>query len=293
MLLCDCDRGFFEKLSKRKIAMKKTLTVVFTCFNRKEKTIQAMRSLVEKNRSIDFKFIVVDDKSSDGTVDAIKKLEYDVEIINGTGSLFWCGGMRVGIDRYQERNDGTDCLLINDDVEFFDSAIEKIVSYHNNLQDTVIVGATCDKNGVFTYGLRRHRDDKSIWLNPVQPNAEGIIGDTMNANCVLIPYKIMREVRNMDKKYTHSLGDYDLGFSITKMGYKLISSAEYVGHCEENGFENSWRNPKLSRLDRIRKKESPKGSPFGEWWHFLYKNYGLNFAVKYSLTPYIKILMGK
>lgn len=273
--------------------MKRTLTAIFTCFNRKDKTIQAMKSLVEKNKNINFKFIVVDDNSSDGTVEAILNLDYDVKIINGTGSLFWCGGMRVGIDEYQKRKDGTDCLLINDDVVFFDEAIDKMLRYHNNRKDTVIVGATCDKNGVFTYGLRKHWDNKSIWLNPVEPNEEGIVGDTMNANCVFIPYNIMQKIGNMDKRYSHSLGDYDLGYKIRKMGYKLISSPEYIGECEENGFEKSWRDPKLSRIQRIKKKESPKGSPCGEWWHFLYKNYGLKIAIKYTITPYIKIMLGK
>lgn len=271
--------------------MKKKITVIFTCFNRKDKTITAMKSIVEKNPRLLFHFIIVDDCSTDGTVDAIKELNYDTEIIQGTGKLFWCGGMRVGINRYFKNNDKNDCLLINDDVNFYDSAIEKIVDYHNGRKDTVIVGATCDKQGQFTYGLRKHRDGKGIWLNPVEPNSNGIIGDTMNANCVLIPSSIMYLVGNMDTRYSHSLGDYDLGFEIRRMGYKLISSAEYVGHCSENGYENSWRDPKLSRVQRIIKKESPKGSPLGEWWHFLYKNYNLRIAILYSIIPYIKIIL--
>ncbi len=271
----------------------KKLTVIFTCFNRKNKTIEAMKSLVEKNKSVDFKFIIVDDNSSDGTVDAIRCLEYDTEIIIGTGNLFWCGGMRVGIDKYHEIDDGTDCLLVNDDVEFFDGAIDKIIALLNGEKDTVVVGATCDINGEFTYGLRKHRDRKSIWLNPVLPNLKRINGDTMNANCVLIPYEIMKCIGNMDTAYSHSLGDYDLGFKIRKAGFNLISSGEYVGHCEDNGFDNTWRNPKFSRIERLKKKESPKGSPFGEWWHFLSKNYELSTAIVYSIIPYIKILLGR
>ena len=273
--------------------MKKKLTVIFTCFNRKEKTITALKSIVEKNRNIKFHFIIVDDNSNDGTVDAIKQLEYDIEVINGNGNLFWCGGMRLGIDRYLKYNDGTDCLLINDDVDFFENAIEKIVNQINTKKDTVIVGATCSEIGEFTYGLRSKRDDRGVWLNYIEPNNSNIVGETMNANCVLIPYKIMKEIGNMDCKYQHSLGDYDLGFRISRLGYKLISSEEYVGICEENSFEDSWRNPKMPRLQRLKMKESPKGSPFKEWYHFLYKNYDLKKAIIYSITPYIKIILGK
>lgn len=274
-------------------AMNKKLTVIFTCFNRREKTIKAINSLVTKNKNIDFKFIVVDDKSTDGTTDAIEKLGYDVEIIEGTGSLFWCGGMRLGINRYFQFDDGTDCLLVNDDVDFYDAAIEKMLALQAGREDVVVVGATCDKNGNFTYGLRKHRDKKGIWLNPVEPNNREIMGDTMNANCVLISNAIMKKIGNMDSHYSHSLGDYDLGFRINRMGGKLISSAEYVGHCEDNGFKNSWRDPSLSRKERLKKKESPKGSPFKEWWYFLYSNYGILRAMCYSLIPYIKIMLRK
>lgn len=273
--------------------MKKKLTVIFTCFNRRKYTVRAMKSLVEKNKKLDWKFIIVDDKSSDGTAEAIKALNYNTELIEGNGSLFWCGGMRVGISRYLESDDGTDCLLINDDVDFYDSAIEKLVSIQAGRTDTVIVGATCDSHGKFTYGLRKHRDNNSICLNPILPNSDNINGDTMNANCVLIPYKVMHKIGNMDVAYSHSLGDYDYGFTIRRSGFNLISSAEYVGHCEDNGFENTWRNPNLTRIQRLKKKESPKGSPFGEWWHFLKKNYNVLFAIKYSVIPYVKILIGR
>lgn len=273
--------------------MKKKLTVIFTCFNRKEKTVKAMISLVEKNSNIDFKFIIVDDRSTDGTVEAIKKLCYSSEIITGTGSLYWCGGMRVGIARYLQENDGSDCLLINDDVEFYDKAIENMVAQQTNEENTIIVGATCNKNGEFTYGLRKHRTNKGIVLDPVEPNKEARTGDTMNANCVLIPSKIMIALGNMDTHYSHSLGDYDLGFTAVRMGYKLISSEDYIGYCEDNGFENSWRDPKVPRIQRIKKKESPKGNPYKEWWYFIRKNYGKLYAVVYSITPYIKILLRK
>ncbi|WP_125140097.1 glycosyltransferase family 2 protein [Clostridium transplantifaecale] len=271
----------------------KSITVILTCFNRKEKTMQALRSLVEENKEIDFNFIVLDDKSSDGTVEAIKDLGYCVEVIEGTGDLFWCGGMRVGIERYFEKNDGSDCMLVNDDVEFYHGAVEKMVLLLAERENYVIVGATCDKEGKFTYGLRKHRDKRGIYLSYIEPNEDEIFGETMNANCVLIPNAIMKTIGNMDSHYQHSLGDLDLGFEIHRRGYKLISSTEYVGCCEHNSFENTWRDTKLNRMQRLKKKESPKGSPFKEWWYFLRKNYNLSIAVKYSLIPYVRILLSK
>lgn len=269
--------------------MKKKITVLFTCFNRKEKTIRAMKSIVEKNKGIEFKFIIVDDNSNDGTVDAITELGYNTDIIIGTGNLFWCGGMRVAINRYFDINDGSDCLLINDDVDFFDRAIEEMV--YQQKKDQIIVGAVCDKKGEFTYGLRVEKNKHTIELDAIYPNANEIEGDTMNANCVLIPYVAIHRAGNMDSHYIHSLGDYDLGYRLKKLGYHLVSSFDYVGVCEANPFEGTWRDSELPRLERLKKKESPKGTPAGEWFYFLRKNYGFYKAVKYSLTPFVKILI--
>ena len=270
------------------------ITVIFTCFNRKEKTTTAMQSLVEKNPSLDFKFVIVDDKSTDGTVDAINSLHYDTNVIMGTGNLYWCGGMRKGIEKYLMIDDGTDCLLINDDVIFFDCAIEKMVEQNNNRKDTVIVGATQDAKGKITYGLQRLDARKSFYFDIIDPNPnKEENGDTMNANCVLIPYFVMKKIGNMDATYRHSLGDYDYGFAIKRAGFNLVSSKFYVGICDNNTNQNTWRDRNLGRVQRLKLKENVKGSPFKEWWHFLYKNAGLIPAIRYSITPYLRILVGR
>lgn len=269
------------------------ITVILACFNRKEKTLASIESLVKGNSSINFKFIIVDDNSDDGTYEAIKELPYEIDIIRGNGNLFWCGGMRLGLEIYFKKYYNSDCLLINDDVEFFEHSIEKMIQRRNDRKNTVIVGATKNRKNNYTYGLRKHRSKRGIYLDKIEPSSEEIKGDTFNANCVLISNNIMREVGNMDYVYSHSMGDYDLGFNIHRKGYELISSEDYVGFCEENSLNGTWQDTKLKRIQRLKKKETLKGLPFKEWFHFLNKNYGFINACIYSLIPYIKILIGK
>ena len=47
-----------------------TITVIFTCFNRKEKTLQCIRSLSEGNKQLAFSYVIVDDKRGAGSVEA-------------------------------------------------------------------------------------------------------------------------------------------------------------------------------------------------------------------------------
>lgn len=272
------------------------ITVIFTCFNRKEKTVTCMNTITSLNPKLDFSFLVVDDASTDGTVEAIKALEMDTKIIKGTGSLFWCGGMRIGIADYLASCPPDDdfCLLVNDDVNFVEHSIEDMIDRLAGRSDTIIVGATCGTDGKFTYGLKKREKwyKKNITMR-IPPSDEEVEGETGNANCVLVRNNILKDVGNMDQKYTHSLGDYDWGFEASRKGYHLISSNDFVGTCDSNTIEGTWNDCKLSRRERLKKKESPKGSPAGEWWHFVYKNFGLMSAIKYSIIPYAKIMLRK
>lgn len=264
---------------------------LMTCFNRKEKTIRALKNLIKGNPDIEFSFIVADDASSDGTAEALNCFQ-NVKVLLGNGSLFYSGGMRLAIE--EARNDGTVydyCMLFNDDVEFFDAAIEELCKKDASV---IWVGPTSDERGALSYGgivkTSKWRPKTEIVM---ADDSKGRACDTFNANCVLIPWDIFKELDNIDDVYTHSMGDFDYGFSAVKKGYEIRVSDKYVGVCPDNPVSVSWRNTDLSMKERIRRKESPKGLPTKEWFYYLKKNYNFITAVVYSVIPYIRIVIKK
>ena len=68
------------------------ILVLFTCYNRKEKTIRCINSLV-KNNSCNIQFLILDDNSTDGTKEALEKFDNTI-VIEGDGNSFYSGGMR-------------------------------------------------------------------------------------------------------------------------------------------------------------------------------------------------------
>lgn len=269
------------------------VTVLFTCFNRKDQTVSCIETLTSGNSQIQFDFVVVDDNSTDGTVEALQDLSdrIEIEIIKGSGGLFYSGGMRLGMDYILKRTRSANyLLLVNDDVVFFDNCIEKLIARSRERQDAVVAGATCDDKGNLSYGAIRYIG-KSIKYQKVVPSPESGECDTFNANCVLIPYQIFQKTGNMDKHYIHSLGDFDYGLQMKRNGVRLCSSEEYVGMCLGNSPRGTWLDSKLPIPRRLRLKEQPKGAPFKCWFYFLFKNFGLGKAVFYGLTPYVRILL--
>ena len=166
----------------------------------------------------------------------------------------------------------------------------------------VVVGATDD--GIKqTYGGVRYDSEigkrhflipRSIHYRMVDINDANRKCHTFNANCVVITSVIFKNMGSIDSRYVHGLGDFDCGMCIyEKFGNVIETSSFYVGKCFNNPKEGSWMDRTLPRGTRIRKLNNPKGSPTGIWFHYLNKHFGFATAVCYSISPYVRILLGK
>lgn len=285
-----------------------TVTVMLTCFNRIKYTVPCVRALVEGNPNVSFHFIITDDGSTDGTKEALEKMPYSMTLLSGNGQLFWNGGMEKALDFALTQAEKTDYyLLVNDDVAFFEGAIEALIGRQkgawaerragteerNTVSQAVIVGSTLNENGRTSYGGVKLLSKHFARFALIEPSETYKECDTFNGNCVLIPREVFFRAGNVDGIYRHSMSDYDYGMRIRKLGFMIYNSAEHVGRCNDNDVTGSWRDTALPRRERLKKKESPKGLPGKDWYHFIRKNYGFFPALYHSLTPYIRILLGK
>ena len=316
--------------------------VLLTCFNRKEKTINCIKSLSQGNKS-QIDFIVVDDGSTDGTADALDNMAKElyekdsehvsIEVVRGDGGLYYSGGMRKAMeaakgqelvmrcktdtscsqqDVYKDQQD-TSCaqqngrgsdhdadyyVLVNDDVEFDAGVLDKLaempcaISSGNSIDGSkVIVGAMRDSSGKCSYGGVKYYS--GIHYKQVGPDAADRTCDTFNANFVAVPRQVFNSVPIIDPVFIHSLGDFDYGLQIKKAGYRIEVTDHFVGTCNNNPSKGTWNDKTLGRVERMKRKESVKGAPAKQWFHFLNKNFGPGYALLYSVTPYIRILLGK
>lgn len=276
-----------------------TVTVMLTCFNRIKYTIPCVEALVEGSPAVSFHFIITDDNSTDGTKEALAKLPYSITLLSGNGQLFWNGGMHKALEYALKKAEKTDYyLLVNDDVAFFKGSIGALIKRQKAApqggadSQAVIVGSTEDRNGRTSYGGVKLLSKHFARFALVEPTEAYEECDTFNGNCVLIPREVFFKAGNVDGAYRHSMSDYDYGMRIRKLGFTIYNSSEHVGKCDDNDIAGSWRDASLKRGERLKKKESPKGLPRKDWYHFIRKNYGFFPAIYHSITPYIRILLG-
>ncbi len=279
---------------KHEVAMRgMEIVVILTCHNRRQKTEQCIRGLGEGNKGMAFRFVAVDDGSTDGTTRMLENLgeeHYNIEILHGNGELFYSQGMRKGMLHVIETGHKADyVMLVNDDVEFYDGVVPKLVCQSRQKGGAVIVGATSSRSGGLTYGGIKYRPG-TIKYEMLGTDSANVPCDTFNGNCVLLPYGVFAALPVMDGFYQHIEGDFDYGLSCSKLGFPIFTSNFYVGVCERNSEKNTWSDISLPRIERLKKKEGPKGMPFKIWFYYLKKNFGLRQALLHSLTPYIKII---
>lgn len=264
------------------------ILAIFTCFNRRELTKRGVETLAF-NKEVQFDFVAVDDASTDGTVEMLRQQPFQIDIVEGDGSLFWNGGMHRAIE-YAKKNcpDYEYYMLMNDDTKFFPGIFDEILP---TLQkDTVVVGALCNDQGELSYGGVKYT--RGIKYDKLGPESSKVCCSTFNANCVIVPHDIFMQV-GIDPFYKHSIGDFDYGLQISRLGYEIHVFPKYVGQCNDNSLAKTWQDRSLPRRERLRLKESKKGLPADDWFHYLKKNFGLGTALVRSVTPYIKILIGK
>lgn len=272
------------------------VAAILACYNRKEKTVQAITSIAQSNPNIHFTFFVVDDHSTDGTKNALLDLkgQYDIQILSGKEILFYSKSMHLAMKYIKKYNKGSFqyTLLLNDDVFFYPQTIERMLQQSQKNGHAVIIGATVNHKGIQSYGAIKYFP-RSIRYRMLSPTEHTIKADTFNGNCVLIPWETFVNNESMDSYYIHGMGDFDYGMMLRSNQVTMYSSKEYVGSCENNPPEGTWLDPSLPVFARLKRKEEHKGLPMGDWFHYLRKHFGLRTALIRSITPYIKILMHK
>lgn len=254
--------------------------VILTVFNRKDITLQGLRSLYRAIKVLgdgySFDIYMTDDGCTDGTGEAVHKEFPQIHIIKGDGSLYWSGGMRKA---WQAAiNSGIDYdyyLWFNDDVELCDDSLQTMFNaIRQKGPNCIISGAFCDHNRRVSYGGKTENEEI------IEPNGECQVVRRMNGNLVLIPKIVSKSIGIIDKKYKHGLGDYDYGCRAQLKGFIVLLTPKYVGIVDRHDVPTKdYFMKKYPFRKRWNQLYSPKESPF-ILFYFERKYCGIYKAIK-------------
>lgn len=237
------------------------LAVLMACYNRVQKTITCLDHLYACTlpMGLTFDVYLVDDGSNDSTGASVAERYPTVHIIQGDGSLYWCGGMRLAWQTAAAHADYDGYMWLNDDTYLYkhaliilDHAIRQLMRDISN--PGLIVGAVCDPDtGNTTYGVTGHppkKPDGSIYRVKAK--------ETINGNVVLVMRETWMKLGNLRSCFTHGMGDTDYGIRAQRMKIPIWLTPEHIGECKvDNGTQ--WDDRSLRLMERLRLLHSPKG----------------------------------
>lgn len=266
------------------------IAALLTVFNRREKTLRCLSRLLDQvtNDHISLEVFMVDDGSSDGTTQSVKEQFPSVNIIYGTGNLFWNRGMYLAWQTAAKYKAFDYYFWINDDTFLLPGALRRLLQTSEEFnQKAIVVGTTSTNNDVtqLTYG---GRDKKGRVL---APKDYAIPCNHFNGNIVLVPKFAYELLGPNDPVFHHALGDFDYGKRAYKRGIKMMVAPGVLGTCDAHEVLPDWCNPKISLKKRWTAFRTPLGQNPEELFIYNFRHDGMGKALYNYLTNHLRVIL--
>lgn len=236
------------------------VSIIIVNYNTKDITLQTISSVYTKTKDIDFEIIVVDNASTDGSVEAIENAFPDVKLIKSSENLGFGRANNKGAEIAKGRN----LFFLNPDTILINNAVKILSDYlDNNKQIGVCGGNLYDAEEKPAHSHRMFFSP-IIWdLNDMLSNKveKLLYGKNYNFNFtgkpkfvanivgadMMIKRDVFNEVGGFDKDFFMYREETELNYRINKKGYKTLSIPDAkIIHLEGKSFSNN-----LNRKKRI------------------------------------------
>ena len=241
--------------------MDKRIAVLMTCYNRVDTTLECLRRLFAQEVPDGYSLDVwlVDDASPDKTGEKVKLAYPPVNVIHGTGKLFWCKGMRLAWDKAAEAYDYDFYLWLNDDTMLNQSAMKCLIDDYECVATEesrahAIVGSftTASDSDFISYGTENKGEGRVVPSGRPQ-----LVTGMMAGNCVLIPKSVYCAIGPIYDGFNHGYGDYDYACTMHEKGIPFYCASKVIGWCKANHSNFTFERKNL--WQRIQLLWQPKG----------------------------------
>ena len=231
----------------------KRCAVLMTCYNRVNTTKECLRRLFAQNLPDGYvlEVFLVDDASPDHTGDVVKGLYPRVNVVVGTGGLFWCKGMRLAWDTALKSGEHDFYLWLNDDVMLKEGALANVIADYEKVGGVIVGTFASDQSETkVSYGATGLLPDGSV---PRLATSAG-----MHGNLVFVPREVYQKVGPICGDYYHQYGDWDYAAMLRQNGLSYYSSSHFCGVCPEQP-ERYFHLKNRNLWERLKLLTNPKG----------------------------------
>jgi len=235
------------------------VAIVMPVYNRREIVLQCLRSLRRVDSTgLEIRIFIVDDGSTDGTSDAVKRDFPEVELIAGDGTLHYAAGTNRGIEAAMDW--GADFVVTqNDDAVYHDQYLQRLIRTANANPRSIVGGLLLlwnEPHKVFQVAPK-WKTFQGGWIFPEDLTAfnvgkEPFEVECIVGNCVIFPAEAIRECGLMDEvKFPHGWGDAQYLARFRRAKWKLLVDPTVYVWCEPNTYPAPLHHAGFSKLVNI------------------------------------------
>lgn len=234
--------------------MENMIYIVTPVFNRKEFTKNYLTAL-EKQTNKDFKIIIIDDGSTDGTAEMIKQEFPNVILLEEKGDLWWAEATNIGV-KYAIKENAKYIMTLNDDTLPFDNYIENIYkgiakepnALHGAFAIDILNNEPIFGGEILNWKTGKYEDILSTIPKNEQNGLKEV--NIFPGRGLLIPAKVFEDIGFYDSKnFPQTVADLDFTCRTYSKGYKIFCNydAKIGIYTEESGGvalvkNRSWGN---------------------------------------------------
>ena len=220
--------------------------VIVPVFNRVEMTLQCLASIQQQTYT-NYRVVVVDDGSTDGTAQLVKEQYPSTELVRGDGNYYWTKSLNVGIEYVLPDMKDTDFILhINNDTTFDSQYFQHLLDFHEKYPNSIVGSLNYDPDskkvshlGVYhsywTPFIKQNYREEEIELSRLQ-GIDYLKTVNIAARGLLIPGYVIKKVGLFDdKNFPQYRSDEDYGIRCINAGINVyIATSAIVNNSRAN-----------------------------------------------------------
>lgn len=216
--------------------------IVIPVHNRKEFTKNCLISLRNQTYQ-NFKIVIIDDGSTDGTANMLEKEFPEVHVIKGDGNFWWTKATNLGV-KYALENNADYVLTLNNDTIATEDFLEKMIYWAERTSNALLGAFALDaetKKPVYGGEIINWKWANSKFLLDILPKEQWHGPHEVThfpGRGLLIPAFVFHNIGLFDEKhFPHYAADYDFTHRAIRAGFKVYCNydAKLLIYPKEGG----------------------------------------------------------
>lgn len=274
------------------------IAIVIPVHNRIQFTVDCLNSL-RKQTYKDFKVIVVDDGSTDGTTDILAKDFPEVKVLMGDGNLFWTAAINRGV-AHALKSGVSYILSLNNDTLAREDFLEKMFYWAIQKPEALMGALALDyKTGNPVYGgavLDWRKNTNRYLLEELSPGEHKGLHPVNHfpGRGLWIPACVFKKTGLFNENvFPHYYADYDFTHKATLTGFEVYCNFDAVIYTypKESG---DYQNRKVKNLNNYYHHlfGIKGGGNLKNFTRFAFKNCPLPYLPYFLISGYVRRIFG-